>query len=578
MRDRAHRASGRTRPIVDARDLRRTTSRRPAVAAAARTSLGALQRRRASRPTSGTCGGPSFLDNLWIEVIDEPYENGVMGKHVIFHIEERPRVKVVDYVPAGRGRSSRSTSPRSKRRCASENVDVQPRLVRRRGDDPPVKGVIRELYAEKGYNDAVIDDRRCRAAGRAEAGAPDVHDRPGPEGQDCARSSSTATRRSATRKLRSQMKENKPQDLAARSSPTAARTRKRSSPEDAERGHGVLQEQRLRPASQVGQPQIETIEDSQGRQDALDPAARSGRRGPAGTRSASSRSPATPTIKPELVRPLFKIKEGDVLQPRRRSARASRRRRRSTARSASGSGTPDVDLAAARHRSGDGPARSAPEPPPPIMDVTIKMIEGKQFFVNRITFARQHDDARQRHPPRDARARRRRLQHRGAQGQRPPAEPARLLQAARRQGRRDRRRADAGQRRQGRHQAQVRGAEPQPALVRRRRVAVRRLLRPAVVPDVELPRPRRDARRVAAEGLAGAAVPGLVQRAVPVRPADHRRASTSSRRQYIFPLQYTQDSTGTQHRLRVPARRLHAAVHWATATSGSRSTTSTRST
>ena len=43
--------------------------------------------------------------------------------------------------------------------------------------------------------------------------------------------------------------------------------------------------------------------------------------------------------------------------------------------------------------------------------------------------------------------------------------------------------ADARHRQQGRHQAQVRGAEPQPALVRRRRVAVRRLLRPAVVPD-----------------------------------------------------------------------------------------------
>ena len=53
--------------------------------------------RRASRPTSGISGGTGFLDNLWIEVIDEPYDNGVAGKHVIFHFEERSRVKVVDY-------------------------------------------------------------------------------------------------------------------------------------------------------------------------------------------------------------------------------------------------------------------------------------------------------------------------------------------------------------------------------------------------------------------------------------------------------------------------------------------------
>jgi len=30
-----------------------------------------------------------FLDNLWIEVIDEPYPNGVKAKHVVFHLEER---------------------------------------------------------------------------------------------------------------------------------------------------------------------------------------------------------------------------------------------------------------------------------------------------------------------------------------------------------------------------------------------------------------------------------------------------------------------------------------------------------
>ena len=39
---------------------------------------------------------------------------------------------------------------------------------------------------------------------------------------------------------------------------------------------------------------------------------------------------------------------------------------------------------------------------------------------------------------------------------------------------------------------QARGAEPQPAHLRRRRLAVRGLLRPARVPDLELPRPRRE--------------------------------------------------------------------------------------
>ena len=38
-----------------------------------------------------------FLDDLWIEVVDEPWENGVVGKRVIFNFEERQRVKVVTF-------------------------------------------------------------------------------------------------------------------------------------------------------------------------------------------------------------------------------------------------------------------------------------------------------------------------------------------------------------------------------------------------------------------------------------------------------------------------------------------------
>ena len=39
----------------------------------------------------------SFLDNLWIETVDATFPNGVVAKHVIYHMEERPRVKIVDY-------------------------------------------------------------------------------------------------------------------------------------------------------------------------------------------------------------------------------------------------------------------------------------------------------------------------------------------------------------------------------------------------------------------------------------------------------------------------------------------------
>ena len=38
-----------------------------------------------------------FLDDLWIEVVDEPWPNGVIGKRVIFNMEERQRVKIVSF-------------------------------------------------------------------------------------------------------------------------------------------------------------------------------------------------------------------------------------------------------------------------------------------------------------------------------------------------------------------------------------------------------------------------------------------------------------------------------------------------
>src|SRR5207244_13601290 len=40
----------------------------------------------------------NFLDNLWIDVRDYAFPNGVIGKIVTYNMEERQRVKIVDYV------------------------------------------------------------------------------------------------------------------------------------------------------------------------------------------------------------------------------------------------------------------------------------------------------------------------------------------------------------------------------------------------------------------------------------------------------------------------------------------------
>ena len=119
---------------------------------------------------------------------------------------------------------------------------------------------------------------------------------------------------------------------------------------------------------------------------------------------------------------------------------------------------------------------------------------------------------------------------------------------------------DAAVEERGRRHAEAGGAEPQPAHVRRRRVAVRGLLRPAVVPDLELPRPRRVAHPVAAGRLARRELPGRVHRAVPVRPQHHRRRRRLQAQPPVHqPVHAEVDRR--QPPVRVPGRRLLADVH-----------------
>jgi outer membrane protein insertion porin family len=93
----------------------------------------------------------NFLDNLWVEVIDEPYDNGVLGKRAIFHMEERPRVKIVDYTGSNK-------VERTKIDEKMKEVGVALRLdsfldegaVRR------VKSIIADMMSEKGHQFAEI--------------------------------------------------------------------------------------------------------------------------------------------------------------------------------------------------------------------------------------------------------------------------------------------------------------------------------------------------------------------------------------------------------------------------------------
>ena len=102
----------------------------------------------------------NFLDNLWIEKLDVPFANGVMGHHIIYHMEERPRVKI-DYTGS-------TKLERTKVDEKMKELGIQLRLdsfldqsvVKR------VQGIVRDLMAEKGYEFAEVTPtvERCRQA------------------------------------------------------------------------------------------------------------------------------------------------------------------------------------------------------------------------------------------------------------------------------------------------------------------------------------------------------------------------------------------------------------------------------
>ena len=139
----------------------------------------------------------NFLDNLWIEKIDEPFANGVMGKRVIYHMEERPRVKIVDYTGSTKVERTKIDEKMKELGIALRLDSFLDQAVVRR-----VQGIVKSFMAEKGYEFAEVTSTRRAAARRSEAREGRVRRQGRTEGQGPRPSTSTATPRSATARWR----------------------------------------------------------------------------------------------------------------------------------------------------------------------------------------------------------------------------------------------------------------------------------------------------------------------------------------------------------------------------------------
>ena len=307
----------------------------------------------------------NFLDDLSIEALDYRFENGEPGKVIVFHLDERPRVRIVDY--EGMTTVTRSdVAERLKERSIDLRLDsfLDDRVLRR------VAAVIRELYSEKGHRDAVVTQRVGALPDRPKLAQVVFSVVEGPK--VAIRDVEFIGNRSFTdAALTRLMKGNRPQGLLSLISGGGTYNAEKFA-DDAQlitahyRNQGYIE-------AQVGEPQIRPLDDSidgktrwvQLRIDVTE-----GRRYHTGTFTIEGNT----VVRTDALEPLFDLEEGEIYREERI------RKGLEKARELYGSGgyfefTAYPDLK---------PRAGAAEP---IVDVTLRITEGKQYFIGRIEFS-----------------------------------------------------------------------------------------------------------------------------------------------------------------------------------------------
>lgn len=320
----------------------------------------------------------NFLDNEWIEVVDEPFKNGVMGKHVIFHLEERQRVKIVDYEPHKIVESAK-IEEELRKKALNVRLDafVDQQTIKK------VTTVIRDMYAEKGYQFAEVKPQIQEMPGGPKLVHLTFNITPGPKVR-IDKVDFVGNKAFTDGKLESQMTGNRSHNWL--SFITSAGTYQEAKfDEDAERvtafyrNNGYI-------FARVGQPQLEVLYDSPDKT----------------TRHVSLKIPVDEgnpykvgkfdftgnTIVPsDKLRPLFKIAEGDLYKEKDvRKGFEKAKELYGAAGYMEFIALPDLDA-----RCWDETTMK-PDPNCPAgtktdyVDVTLRVQEGSQYFVNRVTF------------------------------------------------------------------------------------------------------------------------------------------------------------------------------------------------
>jgi outer membrane protein insertion porin family len=335
-----------------------------------------------------------FLDNLFIDVTDYPFPNGVVGKIVVYHMEERQRVKVVDYVGSKKIETAK-IDEKLKDANAQIRLDtfIDPGLVRK------VQGIVQDMLREKGFQFASVTPDIQEIPGGPKLVHLTFHMDEGPK-VEIRRIDFLGNKAFPDSELKGQLKDTKDnagfQDFGHLwtwiVSTMADRSYKETKfDEDAEklvafyREHGYIK-------ANVGVPELKVVSDSTDKKTRyieLKIPVTEGDRYKVGSFEVAGNT----VVKTDYLKPLFKTEPGEFYSEKKiRKGMEKAREVYGTGGYFEFTGFPDY-----KFRDDPNPndpaapaALAAPDAPsekkPAVVDVTMRMVEGQQFFVNRITF------------------------------------------------------------------------------------------------------------------------------------------------------------------------------------------------
>ena len=321
-----------------------------------------------------------FLSDLWIEVEDDPFENGVEGVRVIFNLEERERVKLVNYTGSDElDRGDIEDMLEGTGLQLRLDTFIDPQTVSR------IEAALRQMFAEKGYQFAEVSHDITAVAGGPKLVHVTFHMSEGPKIQ-IKKIGFVENQVMSDRSLKRKMKGTRERwwlsFISGRGTYQPSKFE-----EDAElieahyRDKGYI-------FAQVGQPEVTYLEKSlDGKTQGVELRIHvsEGERYRVGNVTFDGNT----IVKVEGLESLFNLKPGEFYDEEEvRDGILQAREVYGQFGYYEFSAYPDLQ---AREEAADGTgtdaaATSARRDADPIVDVTVRIQEGTQYFVNRITF------------------------------------------------------------------------------------------------------------------------------------------------------------------------------------------------